>query len=276
MRAIWSGVLRISLVTIPIKLYQAVSKKDLSFHLVHRKCGTRIRYEKVCPRCGRPVSDEEIIRAWPLDREHYVFISDEELESLRLSSSGAIEIKGFIPPRSVPPLFYADWHYLAPDGPAAEEALALFYRAMEETGRAALGEAIIRNRQRPFLIKPYEGKFLVCTLHFRDEVLAAEGLRLSGLKELDPQGLSLAKTIVENLSLDFDPQTLVDHYREAVMALIEAKARGEAVEIRPEKEKARVVSLMEALKRSAQETAGQRLVRAKGRALKKDRVRKTS
>ncbi|WP_456433843.1 non-homologous end joining protein Ku [Thermosulfuriphilus sp.] len=274
MRAIWSGVLKISLVTIPVKLYQAVIKKGLTFHLVHKVCGTRIRYEKVCPNCDRAVADEEIARAWPLDNEHYIIITDEELEELRLGSSEAIEVKGFLRPEEIPPAFYADSHYLVPDGSTAGQAFALFYRAMEESGRAALATAIIRHKERPLIIKPYQGKFLTSTLHFKDEVIPAEDLAIN-LEQGDEKGLYLAKTIVENLSIDFDPETLVDHYRESVLALIEAKARGEALKPRPEREKAKVISLMEALRQSAEETARKRLVRARKRT-KGKRVRQTS
>ncbi|NPB09107.1 MAG: Ku protein [Thermodesulfobacteria bacterium] len=250
MKATWSGFIRIGLVTIPVKLYPAVVKRAISFHLIHKDCGSRIKYLKYCPRCDKVLSDDDIVRAYFLDKEHYVVITDEELAKLKLASSDTIEVKSFVNEKEVAPIYFADAHYLLPDGEGAEEAFAVFYKAMEETGRAALGEAVIRQRQYPFLIKPYEGKFLASTLHFYRDVIRAEDLRVDVEAKADPRYLEMAKMLIESLSEPFQPEKLVDHYAEALMKLIEAKARGEKFEPKAEEEKAKVVNLMEALEAS--------------------------
>ncbi|QJA06411.1 Ku protein [Thermosulfurimonas marina] len=254
MKALWSGVLKIGLVTIPVKLYQAVVKRSLSFHLVHKGCGSRINYLKYCPRCGRTLEDEEIQRAYFLDKEHFVIIEDEELENLRPASTKTLEIRSFVKPEEVPPIYYGDPYYLLPDGEGAREAFEVFYLAMERRGRAALGSAVIRQREHPFLLRPYEGKLLAASLHFQHEVVAAEELGLTLEEEkVDPRYLRLAEELVESFTEPFRPETLVDHYTQALLELIEAKAKGERYEVRPEEERAKVISFMEALEASLRE-----------------------
>ena len=251
MKATWSGFLRIGLVTIPVKLYPAVVKRAISFHMIHRDCGSRIKYLKYCPRCDKVLSDEEIVRAYFLDKETYVVITDEELAGLKLASTDTIEVKYFVDEGEIAPIYYADAHYLMPEGKGGKEAFAIFYKAMEKTKKAALGQAIIRQREYPFLIKPYEGKFLAATLHFHQDVIRAEDLKADiREEELDPRYLELAEKLIESLTEHFKPEELVDHYAEAVLKLVEAKARGEKFELKAAEEKAKVVSLMEALKAS--------------------------
>ncbi len=251
MKATWSGFLRIGLVTIPVKLYPAVVKRAISFHMIHKDCGSRIKYLKYCPRCDKVLKDEEIVRAYFLDKDHYVVITDEELASLKLASTDTIEVKYFVDEKEIAPIYYADAHYLLPEGKGGEEAFAIFYRAMEEKGRAAVGQAIIRQREYPFLIKPYQGKFLASTLHFYQDVIKAEDLGIEiRREELDPRYLELAEKLIDSLTEHFKPEELIDHYAEAVLKLVEAKARGEKFELKAVEEKAKVVSLMEALKAS--------------------------
>jgi len=254
MKALWSGVLKIGLVTIPIKLYQAVVKRPLSFHLVHRSCGSRVSYLKYCPRCGRTLKDEEIQRAYFLDKEHFVVIEEEELERLRPASSKTLEVRCFVKPEEIPPVYYGDPYYLLPEGQGAQEAFEVFYLAMRRRGCAALGSAVIRQKEHPFLLQPYEGKFLATSLHFQHEVVAAPELGVRVEEDrLDPRYLKLAEEVVESFSEPFQPETLVDHYTQALLELIEAKAKGERYEARVEEEKAKVISFMEALEASLRE-----------------------
>ncbi|WP_457756157.1 non-homologous end joining protein Ku [Thermodesulfatator indicus] len=251
MKASWSGFLRIGLVTIPVKLYPAVVKRAISFHLIHKDCGSRIKYLKYCPRCDRVLEDEEIVRAYFLDKDHYVVITDEELASLKLASTDTIEVKYFVDEKEVAPIYYADAHYLLPEGEGGKEAFAIFYKVMEEKGRAAVGQAVIRQREYPFLIKPYQGKFLASTLHYYQDVIKAEDLKVEiDEKKLDPRYLDLAARLVDSLTEPFKPEELVDNFAEAVLKLVEAKARGEKFELKAAEEKAKVISFMEALKAS--------------------------
>ena len=254
MKATWSGFLRIGLVTIPVKLYPAVVKRAVSFHMIHKDCGSRIKYLKYCPRCDKVLNEDEIVRAYFLDREHYVVITDEELARLKLASTDTIEVKYFVDEKEIAPIYYADAHYLLPEGKGGKEAFAVFYEAMKEKGRAAVGEAVIRQREYPFLIKPYEGKFLASTLHFHQDVIKAEDLKVDfSPEELDPRYLELASQLIDSLTEPFKPEELVDHYAEAVLKLVEAKARGEKFELKAAEEKAKVINLMEALKASLKE-----------------------
>ncbi len=250
MKALWSGFLKIGLVTIPVRLYPAVIKRAISFHLVHKACGSRIKYLKYCPRCDKTLTDEEIARAYFLDKEHYVLVSDEELASLKQASSDTIEVEKFIDEKEVPQVYYADAYYLFPEGQNATEAFLLFYQAMLRKGKAALARSVIRQREYPFLLRPYQGKFLASTLHFYQDIIQAEDLQVDLSSKLDPRYLELAEHLIETLSGNFDPQGLEDHYAQAVMKLVEAKVRGEKYEVKAAEEKIRVINLMEALEAS--------------------------
>jgi DNA end-binding protein Ku len=260
MKAIWKGYLKCSLVTIPVKLYHAVTHTTPRFELLHRECGTRIKQERVCPKCQRPLSQEDLVRGYRYGKDLYVEVTEDDLRQAERDASDLLEIVRFVDQAQIHPIFYADSHYLAPDGPAGVEALALFQAAMAETETTALARLILRNREHLLALRPYHGTLLAFTLRYAAEIVPVDNLtELADLRKVtaNPDGLGMAKTMIQYLKGDFNPQDYHDDYTETLLDLIKAKAAGEEFRVEPKKEAEKVVSLMEALQKSVAAAAAQ-------------------
>ncbi len=258
MRPIWKGYIKLSLVTIPVKLYNTIGKRrTIAFHLLHRACKNRIKEQKVCPVCNREVTNDEIIRGYEYAKDTYVIVTDQDLEKAQKESSEAIEIVKLVDDRQISPIYYSDSHYIVPDGKIGTEAFALFYKALSETKKTALSRVVMRYREHLLAIKPYNGTLVGYTLYYPEQIQAIEKVEeAENVKKvhIDPNNLAMAKTLIENMSGDFVPSEYTDQYTQVLMDLIKAKAQGEEIKIEPRAERAKVINLMEALKKSVQRT----------------------
>jgi DNA end-binding protein Ku len=257
MKAIWKGYLRCSLVTIPVRMYNAIVKSSPQFHLYHRECGSPIRQEMVCPVHQRVLSSEEVVRGYSYGKDLHVVVSDEDLRRARKESSDTIEILKFVEARQIDPIYYAEAHYLAPDGQAGAEAFALFHLAMEESGKTALARAILRNREHLLNLRPHQGALIAFTLHYPEEikdVREIEEADWTAKLQVDQGNLQMARDIVAHLSGDFTPARYRDEYSRVLLELIKAKAEGKELMVEPQVERRKVINLMEALKRSVEAT----------------------
>jgi DNA end-binding protein Ku len=269
MRAIWKGYLKCSLVTIPIKMFTATVKRPLQFHLYHKECGSRIHQANLCPVCGQTLGPEEIVKGYQYGKDRHVILTEEDFQKARKESTDFIEILKFVDADQINPIYYADAFYLAPDGPAGVEALAVFQRAMEETGKTAVARAVMRNREYLYNLRPYHGAFIAFTLHYPQEirdVAEIEELAATDRLKVSDANLEMAKTIIGHLSGDFVPGDYRDEHTETLLAIIRAKAEGKEIAAEPRVEREKVVNLMEALKQSVAATA-------RGAAPKKEMVR---
>ncbi|MFI5331661.1 MAG: Ku protein [Desulfobaccales bacterium] len=258
MKAVWKGYLKCSLVTIPIKMFNAVAKNSLQFHLYHQECGSQIRQEMICPVHQRSLTSDEVVRGYQYGKNLHVVITDEDLRRARPESSDTIEVLKFVDARQIDPIYYAAAHYLAPDGQAGAEAFALFYRAMEESGKSALAHVVMHNREHLVNLRPLDGVFAAFTLHYPEEIKGVreiEEAAWTAKLPVDEGNLEMARTIVEHLSGEFAPEQYHDDYTQTLLALIKAKAAGQELKVEPQAERRKVINLMEALKHSVAETA---------------------
>ncbi len=257
MKAIWKGYLRCNLVAVPVNMYNAIVKKGISFHLLHKECKTRIKYEKYCPVHDRVVTNEEIVKGFQLGRDTFVIVTDEDLKKARKEPTEVLDIVKFVDDDQVPPVYISDSHYLAPNGKVGTQSFALFHRAMVEEKKTALAKLVMRNREHLFAIKPQNGTLIAHTLHYSREVIPAEKVeeteKLKDVK-IEANNLGLAKTLIQNMSGDFNPEEYKDEYTETLTEVIRAKAAGEEIRIEPHAKKAEVINFMAALKKSVQET----------------------
>jgi len=260
MKPIWKGYLKCSLVTIPVKLYHAVSPKTPRFELLHRECGTKIKQERVCPKCGQTLSQEDLVRGYRYGKDLYVEVTDEDLRRAGKEATGTLDIVRFVEAAQIHPIYYADSHYLAPDGAAGVEAMALFHAAMVEMDATALARLVLRNREHLLALRPYQGTLLAFTLHYPAEIVPVSSLEeMAGLHKVtvNADGLGMARTIIQYLKGNFVPEDYHDDYTETLLDLIKAKAAGEEFRVEPREEAEKVVSLMDALKKSVAQAAGQ-------------------
>ncbi|HEY3368213.1 MAG TPA: Ku protein [Symbiobacteriaceae bacterium] len=256
----WKGSISFGLVTIPVKLYTATEDKDLSFHLLHDECRTRVQYKKWCPNCDREVAGDEIVRGYELDRGRYVILTDEDFESIPLVSARTLEIVDFVRLDQIDPVYFDRTYYLEP-GEGGAKAYALLRRAMAETGRIAIARVVIRAKESLAAIRVFENGVLALeTMHFPEEIRSTAGLTGIAQPELQPQELEMAKGLVASLAGDFRPERFQNQYRDALLSIIEAKAAGAEIEPAPAPERGKVVDLMDALRASirlAEQARGQ-------------------
>jgi DNA end-binding protein Ku len=254
-RSIWTGAISFGLVTVPVKLYSAVSRKTVRFHQLNGPTGVRIQQKRVDPSTGDEVSYDDIVKGFEIGPDRYVIIEPGELESLDPKKTRTIEIEDFVDLADIDPIMYDHPYYLAP-GAGGAKPYRLLLEAMRESGKVAIAKVVIRQKENLVAIRPMDGDVLgMATMIFADEVVDPERIdELDAAREVDvnDRELSIAKQLVESLSGEFEPDKYRDTYREDVLALIERKAAGEEIAVQPAKEEDEepVPDLMAALKAS--------------------------
>jgi DNA end-binding protein Ku len=256
-RAIWNGSISFGLVNIPIKLYNAVSRKGVSFHQIDVDSGARIKMQRVSSKTGEEVPYERIVKGYELAPERYVLVEPEELDALDPEATHTIDIEEFVDLADIDPLFFDSAYYLAP-GKGAEKSYALLSRAMEEQGKVALARFVMRTKQYLASVRAKEGMLLLSTMVYADEVVPPE--QLPELDDIDSvkvndKEVAMAAQLIDSLSADFEPERFRDTYRDQVLELIEKKAAGEEIVVEtPEAPEATsVVDLMAALEASVKD-----------------------
>jgi DNA end-binding protein Ku len=248
-RAIWSGSISFGMVSIPVKLYGATDSKDISFHLLHATCGTRLKQVRWCPTDEVEVPWSETVRGYEYAKGEYVTLTDEDFESLPLPSRHIIDLSAFVAEAEIDPVYYERSYYLEPDE-RAEKPYALLMRAMEKKGLTALATITIRKKEQLCAIRPKGGAIVLETLYYPDEVRRA-GVDLDGAK-VSERELDMAFTLIELLRKPFEPEEYHDTYREALAQLIEAKLEGREVVKAPPARDAKVIDLADALRKSVE------------------------
>jgi len=252
MKALWKGNISLALVTIPVKLYGATKKKDISFHLLHRECSSPIKYEKFCPVCNRELFPDEIARAYEYEKGRYVIIEDRDIESIPVSTSKNINIIQFINETEIDPLYYERTYYLEP-GEGGERAYVLLREAMKTTRTACLAKITLREREHIAILRVLRNLMALHTLYYADEVVQPESINVPEKIDLTPEETSLAIEIVKRFRAPLHLEEYHDEFREALMELIKSKIEGREIKVAPAEEVAKITNLMEALKKSLEQ-----------------------
>ena len=275
MRAIWKGFIRFSLVTIPVNLYSAVeSSSTISFNQLHKEDHGRVGYEKKCKKCGKVLSNDEIVKGYEYQPDHYVVIDNEDLQKIKLESTKTIEIEGFVNASEVSPKLYDSPYFIGPDGEVGKKAYALFTETLKESGKMGIGKVVMRDREDIVMISPEENGMMMFKLRYPNELRKISSVpQLNGIKAEKDQ-LKLAKTLVESMTTTMDKIELTDKYQNALRELIEAKAEGKEI-IAASKEVEPVTDIMAALKQSLEQAKKEKMPmeKAKGKT-KKEKTEK--
>ncbi len=254
-RSIWTGAISFGLVTVPVKLYSAVSSKTVRFHQLNRATGVRIQQKRVDPTTGDEVRYEDIVKGYELTPDQYVIIEPGELDALDPKKTKSIEIEDFVALDEIEPIYFDHPYYLAP-GAGGTKPYRLLLEAMRETGRVAIANVVIRSKQQLVALRPMgENVLAMSTMVYPDEVVDASTIdELGAVEEVEVNSreLDIAKQLVDSLAGSFAADKYRDTYREEVLALVERKAQGEqiAVQRAAEEPEAPVPDLMAALKAS--------------------------
>jgi DNA end-binding protein Ku len=259
-RAMWSGAISFGLVNIPIKLFNAVSRKSVHFNQIDTRTGARIQYRKVSAADGEEVPSEQITKGYQLSSGDYVLVGDDELASLDPVASRSIDIEQFVDLDEIDPLYYDSAYYVAPDK-AARKPYALLTRAMEEQNKVAIARFVMRSKQYLAALRPKDGVLVMSTMVYADELNDPLELVDGDLAdaEVTDRELKMATQLVESLTEPFEPEQFEDTYRMQVLDLVERKAAGEEVVPAPAPvAEDKVVDLMAALEASVRDAKSAR------------------
>lgn len=259
-RPIWTGQLRLALVTVPVQLYSAIkSGSRISFHQVHGPSGKRVRYEKVVPGIG-PIETDDILKGYELSDGNYVLLEPEEVDAVKIEASRIFDLVQFVDHCEIDPIYFDRPYYVAPDGELAEEAYAVFREALRRSKKMGLGQIVMRGQEYVAALKPCGSGLLLETLRYADEVREAAPIFADIPDDKpDQELLDLATELIKRKAAPFDPTVFEDRYSEAIKNLIDAKVQKRATVAVGEEEQpqgAKVIDLVEALKQSVRRNEG--------------------
>jgi DNA end-binding protein Ku len=255
-RSIASATISFGLVSVPVNLYSSSeSKSSVSFNMLHKKCNSRLKQQYICPKDSEIVTRDDTVKGYEFAKDQYVVLTAEELKALEEKATGMIEVIEFVPLAKVDREYLEKVYYLGPDK-GGDRAYRLLSKALEETGRAALGQYSARGQQYLILLRPLNGVLVMEQLHYADEVRATTEVPLPA-GEVKPQELALAKQLIEQTANeDFQPEKYRDTVRERVLETIQRKVEGQDItsDATPEAGGGKIIDLMEALKASLTKT----------------------
>jgi DNA end-binding protein Ku len=248
-RAFWSGSITIGLVNVPVRLHTMVRDRSFAFRLLHRDDGQPLKYDRVCSRDGRVVPWAETVKGYEIRKGEFLVFEPDELKAVMPESDRRIRIDKFVYYLSLDPVYFESSFILVPD--RSEEAYGLLVTALQELGRAAAGTITLRTKEYPVVVHVYDGALVLTTLRHADEVTMPHAFPIMpALPEPKEAELALAKRIITDLSGDFSISDYPDHYREAILVLIDRKLAGEKIvyaEPHPEEAKELMQALQETI-----------------------------
>lgn len=254
-RATWSGAISFGLVTVPVRLYTAVSRKSVRFNQLDQRTGSRIKRKWVSALDGEEVPNDELVRGYEITSGNFVTISDEELRSLDPEASRTIDIVEFVDLAEIEPLMYDNAYFLEPDELAAK-AYKVLVTALERAQKVAIARIVMRNKEYLAAVRPSDGVLVLSTMCYADEVNSVEeidGIAKAASIEISDAEIAMAEQLISTLEADFDPGKYSDGYRERVLEMIQRKSDGEEIMVVDDQEQeasAQVVDLMAALEAS--------------------------
>ncbi len=245
-----SAAISFGLVTVPVRIYPAVqSSAGISFHMLHKKDGVRLKQQFICPKDEEVVPRSETVRGYEIAKDKYVIFTDQELKALDAKATNGIEIKEFVPEDSVDPVYFERTYYLGADK-GGDKAYSLLADAMKDAGKAALAQYAARGKDYLVLLRSIGDRLMMQQLYHADEVRPIEEVPVPARKS-SPAELKLAQQLIDQVtSAKFEPEKYTDEVRQRIEQLIAAKAKGQKIEAPAARPKAEVVDLMEALKKS--------------------------
>lgn len=270
MRSIWKGHIRFSLVTIPIRIYNAVdTAQTIRFNQLHKSDNGRVGYDKMCRKCSKKIANEDIVKGYQYEPDQYVVFEKEDIDKLKLKSTKVIEIQGFVDTDQVHPTLYEAPYFAGPDGEVAVKTYELLVAALKDSGKVGVGKVVLRDREDVVAISPQDDGILLYRLRYPTEIRKMTDVPLVDGAKVDKEQLKLAKNLVDSMSKNMKDLDLKDQYGDALREMIDAKIEGKEI-VSIEEEEQPVVDIMTALKQSIDQAKTQKkpMVKATGKAAK--------
>jgi DNA end-binding protein Ku len=260
-RAIWSGSISFGLVNIPVKLFKATASKSVQFHQLDKKSGARVRNKRVSEKNGREVPYDRIVKGYELDRNRYVTVEPEELESIEPHGPKVIGIEEVVPREDIDPRQFDRPYWLAPADEGSAKPYALLLRALESSDRVAIGRFVLRTKEHLAAVRAIDKGLALQTMLFADELVPIDEIPGLPVKaKVAATERKMAEQLLDAMTVAWNPKRHKDTYRERVLDLIERKGKGEEIVVTgpPEEETAEVVDLMAMLEQSVAAAKGKR------------------
>jgi DNA end-binding protein Ku len=256
-RSIGSLTISFGLVAIPVKLYSATqSANALSFNLLHKGCGSRLKQQYICLKDGSVVERDDMVKGYEFAKDQYVSFAPQEIKALEEAGTHAIDISEFVPIESIDPVYFDKTYYLAPDKGAAKP-YGLLNEALKESKRCAVGRWAARGKAYIVILRPVGDVLTMQQLHFAADVRASSEMEVAK-PDVKAAELKLARQLIDQQTADkFDPAAYTDELRGRIEAAIQKKVDGQEIsvsEIAPEGGGGKVIDLMEALRASLEKT----------------------
>jgi DNA end-binding protein Ku len=263
-RPTWKGYIKVSLVTIPVRVYPATeSSATISFNQLHAECQTKIQQKKWCPKCEREISQAELVKGYEFEKGRWVVMDEEDIAKVKTESSKIINLMQFTDADAIDPMYVDKAYYLAPEGPTASDAYAVMRDGM--AGKAGIGKVAIHGREYLVAVKPHKQGLVMYTLHHAAEIRTID--QIDELREVrgkvTPAEAKLAQQVIESYQGPLDLKTYTDEYQSGLRAIIDAKVAGEEIVAPKEEAAPKVIDLMEALRRSLDQVSSGRKPTAK-------------
>lgn len=254
-RANWKGYLKLSLVSCPIALFPVASTTErISFHLINRATGNRLRQQYVDPVTGDIVERDERVRGYQIGKGEYITLEESEIAERALESTHTIDVESFVPRKDIDEVYLDSAYYMAPDNKVADEPFIVIREAMRERGMVGLARVVLYGRERILMIEPRDKGLLGTTLHYQYEIRDEKAYfdSVPDLK-IPAEMLKLAEHIIDTKCGTFDPSQFKDRYQDALVELIRAKRAGQPLPaVQEPKPPSNVINLMDALRRSVE------------------------
>lgn len=249
-RALASGTISFGLVSIPVKLYTAASSEQVSFNMLHKKCGGRVKMQYFCPTDSEVVERSDTVKGYEHARGQYVLFTEEELKAFEAERSNSIEITEFVPLESVDFVSVEKSYYLGTDK-GGDKAYSLLSQAMTSKGKVAIGRWAARGKEQLVVVRPYQDGLILHQLYYANEVRSFAEIEGPAKLTISDKERDLAEKLIDQLSSDaFEADKYHDTYSDKVRAAVEQKAQGQEITVAPEAPKAQIIDLFDALKRT--------------------------
>ncbi|WP_180542212.1 Ku protein [Nevskia soli] len=249
--SVWKGHLTFGLVSFPVTLSVAARGETISFNQLHKPDGSRVKLVTFCQKEDKPIPRNEIVKGYEYEKDHYVVIDDEEIKKVAPKTAKIMEILEFVKAADVDPVYLETSYYMAP-GEGGEKPYALLFEAMKQTGYYAVAKIAMHNREHIIVIRPSHSGMMLHTMYYRSEIRAADEFR-TDTSQIKDKELALARTLVESLADEFQPEKYHDTYRDNLEKMIHAKIEGHKVVETPTTHVAPVIDIMEALRKSLEQ-----------------------
>jgi len=271
MRSIWKGHIRFLLVAIPVRVYNAIeSSERVQFNQLHRDDYGPIGYDKRCKKCGQIVTNDQITKGFQYEPDRYAIVEPEEIAKIKIKTTRAVDILGFVDKDEVAPMFFDAPYYIGPDGPVAEKPFALLRQVLKETDKIGLAKVVLRDREDLVAVFPHGDGIVLQKLRYPAEVRKIEDVpEIDTAPKLDKKELALATSLVEQMITTFSDIDTIDHYHEALRKLIDSKIKGKKVTEFEKYEELPRMDIMTALKKSQQASSRKPMVKAEPATKKK-------